>query len=516
MSDESASAPAPESASGQKESAALGVNAMIPRGLEMPRSNDAEEGVLSCFLQNPGELLSDAMTSLPTDAFYHVANRLIFEQMLAFHQQSHTPLDFITFSQHLIDRGVMDKAGGPAQMAHLLNFVPTAAHYGYYKGILRDKLWMRRVISETARVMHSCFSVDGNPHDVLAQAQTALFNLSMESSGAKQWHEVATVAAECAERMEQTMRHKGHIAPDAIATGFTELDRRTMGLKPGELFVIGARPAMGKTALAMNLATCCALANGHYDEFQQEPIHVLVITTEMSRHELVDRQLVALSKMNTGKLRTGMLSREDARNYSQAVMKMAAGLMSFIDTGSLSIQELLALLRSKVQDIRSKRGPKFKILVVVDYIQRLRSDSKRAAGNRNLEIAEITSGLKSAAKDFQLVVIALAQVGRSAERGTSPEACRPSLGDLRESGDIEADADMVGLLFRPGYYARRRAAEDNEDADSIEDNKAELIMAKYRRGSNEPIPLIWDGPHTEFRSMTHKLFSNNDEERERH
>lgn len=478
----------------------------------VPISAESEEAVLCCVMNNPIGLMERAL-EIPADFFFVPAHAMLFGAVCGMMKRG-VPVEMLSVTQHLIDSGMIEQVGGAARITEIFGTTMLSdASFEYHLGILKDKLWLRVVIERTTKLLNTAYCKQDEAAEVLNEAQAAFFELSTEGRGGKQWHELDVVVDECVTKTEQMISHRGHISPGAIATGFTELDRRTMGLRPGELVVIGARPAMGKTALAMNIGTCVALGNGQYVEFDQPPVHVCVITTEMSRFELVDRQLVALSGVNLGKISTGMFSRQDTKSYLEAAAKMREGLMSFIDTGSLSIQELLGLLRFKISKIRSVRGRAAKVVVIVDYVQRLCSETKRSQGNRNLEIAEITSGLKAIAKDMGAVVIALAQVSREAERRAD---CKPSLADLRESGDIEADADMVGLLWRKGYYEKIKASsrDDGAGADEILDNRAELIMAKYRRGSPEPIPLIWDGPRTQFSSLTDHLFSNNAERRE--
>lgn len=489
----------------------------------MPFSDDAEKGVLSCYLQDPVGLLGAAYGVVLPGWFYHPCNRMLYELLVRFRQEGR-PVDLVTLSSHLIDAGEMDKLGGPAVLPDLYSFVPTPAHYEYYVGILKGKWWERECLRVTGEIQKAVYELgnEGGVEKVVAGAIGDLLNLSQEGRKTK-WVPVKEIVEECKDRMESAVKNRGHVT-GGVATGFTDLDRRTMGLRPGELFIIGARPAMGKSSLAMNFAENIAMANGHYAEFNQAAMPVGVVSLEMSRVDLVDRVVVGRSGVNMAKMATGMFSRGEMKDYVKAANELGLAPMYFLDVAKLSIQELLASARRMVLETGLK-------VLVVDYLQRMCSDSKRAQQNRNIEVAEISSGLKSMAKELDLVVFALAQVGRGAE---DRPGCKPSLADLRESGDIEADADFVGLIYRPGYYARKKAkkAEGSgkgqsrrvgtqagghsreEEEDEILDDQAELIIAKARRGSVEPVPLHWDGPRTRFASRTNKLYSNDDGQRE--
>lgn len=496
----------------------------------MPFSRDAEDGVLSCYLQNPVGLLGEAHGKVEAGWFYHPATRFMFELLLEFNQAGR-PIDIVTLSAHLLDKGMMDKIGSPAQLGDWLAFVPTPAHYEYYLKILRDRWWERECLRVTQAIQKAVYETgqDGDVEKLVTMAIGDLLNLG--NLGRKsRWVHVKEVVKEVCERTAQALKNKGHVT-SGVATGFTDLDRRTMGLRPGELFILGARPAMGKTALAMNIAENIVLANGHYSEFNQVPLGVAIVSLEMSRLDLTDRTIVGRAGVSMGQLATGMFGKREMKAYMAAAEELEQSELWFLDVGKLSIQELLSSLRQMVLE----KGIK---VVVVDYLQRLCSDSKRAQQNRNVEVAEISTGLKQMAKELGLVVIALAQVGRGAEERPG---CKPSLADLRESGDIEADADWVGLLYRPGYYERKKAKKEGkgnkgqgkvkwsssagagasagdgvaeEAEDEIRDDQAELIIAKARRGSTEPVYLTWDGPRTRFSSQTSKLFSNNNERRE--
>lgn len=487
---------------------------------ELPSNEEAEKGLLSCVLHTPLELAPEVL-ALPEDLLYHHAPRVLLEVFQLFLREGR-PVEFIVLGEYLRSTphpagGTYEsQVGGPGFLGELLNFVPSPIHWSYYRGILRDKLYRRMVIQRCNLQIQAARSAnDEDARKVLLEGMALFSDLATDNpAGQKQWVHVQASVDQAMLRMEERIRSRGQVMKGAIATGFTDLDRRTQGFLPGELVIIGARPAMGKSALAANFAECMVLANGHYREFEKAvadgrmgPVPVGVVTLEMSHVDISERILIGRSGIDMGKVRTGMLSRLDRQNYFAACDALRKAPLHYLDTGRLSIQELMARCRHDVERLGLK-------VLIIDYLQRMCSDSKKAGQGRSIEIGEISAGLKSLAKDFGVVVIALAQVGRSAEERAG---CKPQLADLRESGDIEADADFVGLLYRPGYYERKKAkrkGEDEEDEDEIADDKAELIMAKCRRGAPEPVDLRWDGPRTRFTSTHDRLFSGDEGQRE--
>jgi len=471
-----------------------------------PYAEEAERGCLSCILQDPIGILPQALQSVPPPWFYNAAHRQLYEVLLDFYKGGR-PVDIVTVSSHLLDHQIMDKIGGPAVLP--LSFVPTSAHWPYYVEILKEKHGLRTILQTCANITSNVYT---RADDWRKSVTSGIADLSdlLHEGHARRWVNLAAFIDDAVTRTEQALSKKGHVT-NGLATGFTDLDRRMMGLRGGELIIIGARPAMGKSALAFNLAECIATASGHYPEFQQDPLCVAVVSREMPGIDIADRLIVGRSGVAMGKIATGHFSRKDTGDYMKAAAELQRAKMPILVSGRLSIQELFAELRHKVPELGIK-------CLIVDYLQRLSSDSKKAAQNRNVEMSEVSSGLKDIAIEFGIPVIALAQVGRSAE---DRPGCIPQLADLRESGDIEADADFVWLLHREGYYLRKKKKkagrghdDDDEDEDEIRDDNATLYIAKARRGAVEPVPLGWDGPRTRFSSTTSHLFSNNPDKRE--
>lgn len=463
----------------------------------MPFSNDAEKGTLSCFLHNPTDLLADARSSMVPEWYYHPANRLLYGVMQEF-AAALKPVEYIALSQHLQDTGNMDKIGGQGMLAELLDFVPTPAHYGYYKGIMREKYARRVVIGKCTDLIQKAYEYQQEEEmswqDLCVEAQGEFFALTQEHGQARRFEPAAKYMDGVEAFINEAIKNKGHVT-HGIATGFTDLDRTLMGLKGGQFVVIAARPGMGKSSLADNLAECIALAMGHYHEFTQKPIAVGQVTLEMSAEEKLIRMAMGGAGVSMGRVRDGFVSKDERKMINAMNDKLRAAPIFILDTGNLTIQELRGLARHAVS--QHKIG-----VLIVDYLQLLKSSTKLAAASRYVEIGEISRGLKALAKELNIPIIALAQLGRKPEER---KGGRPVASDLRESGDIEQDADVIGLIWRESEYNDCPA-----DQDEVSWNqKATLIIAKQRNGPVGDLVLKWEGPLVRFTSTTCHLNSNN-------
>jgi replicative DNA helicase len=496
----------------------------------MPWDSDAEKGVLSCFLHNPVELLADAKVHLPPPpvdfptmgAFYHPANGLLYQVMLEM-DQGGRPVEYIALTNYLGDRGLLDKIGGAGTLSELLNFVPTPAHYGYYKGILRDKMFLRVVMKTGERLYKLGLEFTENPQAAVHEAMASMLDLTAGGELAKKWVSAKEVMPQVCDDIMAAMRSKGRITR-GLATGFTDLDRMLMGLKDEQFMVIGARPAMGKSAFMANVAENIAMANGHYHEFDQQPCPVGILTMEMAAREILQRMTLGRAGANLLRARDGFFSHREMENIKMEGFKLAESPMYFLDTGRCSIQELEGLV------MRAKARFGLRILLV-DYLQLMKSESKKAQGSRYIEVGEVAQGLKELAKNCKIPVIALAQLGRTAEER---KGCVPQMADLRESGDIEQAADIIGLLYRAGYYAKKNEGkgqgerdkgkekspfdedDDEVDGDPMEDKEAKLLIVKHRGGPTGEVIMNWEGSLTRFTSTHNKLNSNNEDEQQKH
>ena len=443
----------------------------VPRSL--PSSEDGEKGVLCSLLLSPREVADICVLSLRPDAFYIPAHQTIYSLILEFGDKS-KPIDFISLKQALKDRDQLENIGGPEYLSALYSFVPTAANAGYYIEIVREKYILRRLIIACNRLSNQCYDSQEDLEPLLDEAEKEIFAITGEHVNTEIIATKDLVMA-AIEQIEKLYETRGSVT--GLPTGFVDLDRMTSGLHPAEMIVIAARPSMGKTALAMNIAEHVAMNVGKA---------VGVFSLEMSSQQLVQRLLCSRAKVDLQRVRNGFLSERDFPNLTAAAAKLAAAKMFIDDTPGLSIIEL----RAKARRMKSQYEIQ---LVVIDYLQLIRSTSRRAQDNRQLEISEISGGIKALAKELNLPIIVVAQLNRQPDI-RAKEGGRPRLSDLRESGSIEQDADVVGLLVRPEYY------ETDEDAKQEKAGEAELIIAKQRNGPTGDIPLTFLKEFTRFES----------------
>jgi replicative DNA helicase len=443
----------------------------VPRSL--PFSEDGERGVLCSLLLSPRDVADICILRLRSDAFYIPAHEIIYSLVIEFGEKS-KPIDFVALKQALKDRNQLEEIGGPEYLSDLYNFVPTAANAAYYIDIVREKYVLRRLISTCTRLSTQCYDQQGEIEPLLDEAEKEIFAITGEHVKTE-IVPTKDLVMEAIEQIEKLYENRGSVT--GLPTGFVELDRMTSGLHAAEMIVIAARPSMGKTAFAMNIAEHVAMDIGKA---------VAVFSLEMSSQQLVQRILCSRAKVDLQRVRNGFLSERDFPNLTAAASQVAAAKMFIDDTPGLTVTEL----RAKARRIKSQHDIQ---LIVIDYLQLLRSMSRRAQDNRQLEISEISSGIKALAKELSLPIIVIAQLNRQPDT-RAKEGGRPRLSDLRESGSIEQDADLVGLLVRPEYY------ETDDEAKQERAGEAELIIAKQRNGPTGDVPLTFLKQYTRFES----------------
>jgi replicative DNA helicase len=441
----------------------------VPRSL--PYSEDAEKGVLCCLVLSPREVGDLCILRLHPAAFHAPAHRIIYELVIEFSDKS-KPIDFISLKQALKDRGFLEEVGGPEFLNEVYTFVPTAANAGYYIDIVREKYLLRRLILACNSLATRCYEDQENVEPLLDDAERQIFEITGDHV---QIDVVPTkeLVMEAIEQIEKIYENRGSVT--GLSTGFTEFDRMTSGLHAAEMVVIAARPSMGKTALAMNIAEHVAIDTG-------KP--VAVFSLEMSSQQLVQRLLCSRAKVDLQRVRNGFLSERDFPNLTTAASRLATAKLFIDDTPGLTITEL----RAKARRLYSAHQIQ---LLVIDYLQLLRSTSRRAQDNRQIEISEISAGIKALAKELKIPIIVVAQLNRQPDT-RAKEGGRPRLSDLRESGSIEQDADLVGLLVRSEYY------ETDDEAKLEKAGEADLIIAKQRNGPTGDIPLTFLKQFTRF------------------
>lgn len=434
----------------------------------LPFSDDAEKGVLSCFLQNPVDLLNDAQVSIAREAFYHPANRLVYDVLLEFNN-GNKPIDLVSLSTHFLDKGLMQNLGGPAFLAELYSFVPTTAHYPYYKSILHDKHLLRRIISACTESIQNAHEYQEDVPGLLDRVEQRVLAVREDTQSRDAIKTLEQHIDEAMQSLEEIIRSPGLLR--GVSTGYPKLDALSSGLQGGEMFIIAARPSMGKTSFAMNMVEYAAVE-------LQKP--VAFFSLEMSASVLVQRLIAARAAVNMSKLKSGMLNREQMRAVTTACGQLQKANLFIDETPGLDIMEF----RAKARRLKKQHNIE---LIAIDYLQLMTSGSKRAKDNRQIEIAEISAGLKGVAKELNIPIIVLAQLNRQVEQRKGQ---RPMLSDLRESGSIEQDADMVGLLTRADYAGSKQET-DAKSPEEEEAGKGEalLILAKNRNGPTDEVPL---------------------------
>jgi len=436
----------------------------------LPQSQDAELGVLGSVLLSPREVMGDCIEKKVTPEHFHMPAHATVFTVLRELYDAQKPIDFILLTQVLRDRELLDKVGGPAFVTSLFTFVPTAANAAYYIEILKEKHTLRQVILTCNEFSARSYEEQENVDEFIDAVEKKIFEIAQGRFGDRGF-QIKNSVMDALENIEKLYERKGEVS--GIATGFEDLDKMTDGLHPGEMIVIAARPSMGKTAFAMNIAEHVALNLKHA---------VAVFSLEMSSQQLVQRILCSRARVNLQKVRDGFMADRDFHNLTSAAAILAESKIYIDDAGGMSILEL----RAKARRLKAQHDIR---LIVIDYIQLLRSSSKRAQDNRQIEISEISNGIKALAKELSIPIIVIAQLNRNPEARTGG---KPRLADLRESGSIEQDADLVALLLRYEYYAET----DEDKANTA--GEAELIIAKQRNGPVGEVPLTFIKEFTRF------------------
>ena len=441
-----------------------------------PNSVEAEQGVLGSMLISPRDTIAECVEKINEEYFYVPAHQTIYTVLVELWNAGQA-IDLITFTQVLRDRNLLESLGGAAFVTGLFTFVPTAANVQYYIDIVRDKYILREIIAAATESVRRAYEEQDEVNNLLDEVEQRIFAVG-EDRFKGQMLSMKDQVMEAIESIEKLYERKGGIT--GISTGFVEFDRMTSGMHGAEMIVIAARPSMGKTALVMNIAEHVAV---------QEKLSVGVFSLEMSSQQLVQRLLCSRARVNLQKVRDGFLAERDFPSLTAAASKLAEAKIFIDDSAGLSILEL----RAKARRLKAQQDVQ---LIIVDYLQLLRSTSRRAQDNRQLEISEISAGIKGLAKELKIPIIVVAQLNRQPEARSGG---KPRLSDLRESGSIEQDADLVGLLVRPEIY------EEDEEARAEKAGEAELIIAKQRNGPVGEIPLTFLKEFTRFETRARNV-----------
>jgi len=438
-----------------------------------PHSVEAEQSVLGGLLLEASALdkIADLMTD---DDFYRHEHRLIYRQIVRLSEQA-KPVDVITVAEALEIAGELDKVGGLPYLGSLAHNVPSAANIRRYGEIVRERSIMRKLVEVGTDISSSAYNPTGrDAAQLLDEAESKVFEIAEAGSRGKQgFITMPPLLTQVVERIETLYGRDNSSDVTGIATGFTDLDRMTSGLQPGDLVIVAGRPSMGKTAFSINIAENVAL---------DSKLPVAIFSMEMGATQLAMRMLGSVGKLNQHDLRTGRLQDDDWGHLTHALGKLNDAPIHIDESAALTALEV----RARARRLHRQNGGLG--LIVVDYIQLMSSNAGKASENRATEISEISRSLKSLAKELHVPVVALSQLNRSLEQRPNK---RPVMSDLRESGAIEQDADLILFIYRDEVY----------NSDSADKGKAEIIIGKQRNGPIGKVELAFRGEYTRFDNL---------------
>ena len=427
---------------------------------QMPQSLDAEKAVLgAAFLSKTA--LQKICDELSAESFYSDANAKIFSVLQELND-SDSPIDITIVTNKLNDKKILSQVGNVEYLSEIIDSVPSASNVDYYINIVKEKMVGRKIIETAEEIANDAYSSEDSIYDVLDSAEMKMLRIG-NMRKTSEFKRIQDVAYKEQENLEKLAEQGSEIT--GLATGFFDVDKLTAGLQPNQFIIIAARPAMGKTAFALNIATNASMNNDKA---------VAVFNLEMSAEQLANRILQSLGGINGSKMRTGRLEHNDWKKLNEAISRLSNANLYLDDTPGITIGEI----RSKCR--RLANSDKGLSLVVIDYLQLITGPLK-TAGNRQQEVSEISRSLKTMALELGVPVIALAQLSRAVE---SREDKRPIMSDLRESGSIEQDADIVSFLYRDDYYNKEARRDDNASI-------TEFIIGKNRSGPTTTIELLF-------------------------
>ncbi len=428
-----------------------------------PHDIEAEQAVIGSMLTDKDAVVS-AIEVLKEDDFYREDNKAIYSAILNLYNRAE-PIDIITVKAELETMGKFEQVGGLEYLAELPEKVPTTANSMKYIKIVEEKSTLRNLIKTANEIIELGYDPTEDVDDIMEGAEKKIFNI-MQNKNQKGYAAMKDILVDSFTQLEELYNRKQHIT--GVPSGFTDLDYRTAGFHGSDLILIAARPAMGKSAFALNIATNAAV---------KAKVPVAIFSLEMSKEQMVNRILCSEAMVDSNKVRTGKLEEDDWTKLAEAIGPLSEAEIYIDDTPGISVMEI----RAKCRKLKLEKNIG---MVVIDYLQLVQGSNKRN-GSREQEISEISRSLKILAKELNVPVIALSQLSRAVEQ--RPDH-RPMLSDLRESGAIEQDADIVMFLYRDDYY--------NEDSDKK--GIAEVIIAKHRGGSTGTVDLVWLGSYTKF------------------
>ncbi len=437
----------------------------------LPNDLDSERSVLGAILIN-SQCINQVYEKIKnSDYFYRTNNQEIYNAMCDLLKED-KPIDMVTLASELLKRGTLETVGGVAYLTELTGLVPSTENVGAYADTVVEKYKLRQLIAKLSDSVSECYEESDEAKNIIESAERSLFDIAMNNEVSRLVH-VSESVNEVYENIREIYMNHGRTT--GVPTGFYEIDNMTGGLQPANLIIIAGRPSMGKTSLAMNMAAHASMV---------EKKAVAFFSLEMSRLDLLMRLIGTAAGVDGNKIRNGDLTEDDWERIADAAELMNSSKLYIDDTSGIGVAEM----RSKCRRIKDLA------MVVIDYISLMGTDSKSKDANRQQEVAELSRQLKGLARTLNVPVIVLSQLNRGVTSGRKDHT--PMLSDLRESGAIEQDADLVMLVHRPGYY---------QDADEdVDPNLAQIIIAKQRNGSTGTVELTWKPELTQFLSRSYR------------
>ena len=444
-------------------------NSQVESNRDIPFNMEAEQAVLGSALSDPSSVADSAEILVPND-FYYNANKLVFSSIMDLFNENKA-IDFVTVAEQLKRSDKLDAVGGIDYLKRLSASVPTTQHVQFYSNIIKEKSILRALIKGADSISDMAYDGSDTLARVLERSQQVITDIS-SSNGSNNLVHISDILQTSYESMAKNAENTNGIT--GLSTGFEELNKRTGGFHGGELIIIAGRPGMGKSTFAVNIAEYVSITMGKT---------VAIFNLEMPKEQIVNRILCSQALVNNGKIRTGSMEMDDWEKICDVADTIAKAPMYIDDTASITVSQIRAKCRQLKQTKKLE-------MVIIDYLQLMQSSGR--SDNRQQEISEISRSLKVLAKELDIPVIALSQLKRESE---SQKGKRPILSDLRESGAIEQDADMVMFLFRNYYYSK----------DPEEKDLAECIIAKNRNGETDTFNLGFKGEYTKFQNIEYKV-----------
>lgn len=443
-----------------------------------PQDIEAEQAVLGAIFLD-AEALVEAMAVIEPQDFYRRAHQIVFRSMIALNDRNEN-IDIITLKSQIESENTLEDVGGISYLTELSQVTPTASGVAHYAKIVKDKSTLRELIQAATKIVKEGYSQEGSVEEIVEAAEKRILNVS-EKRNSTGFQAISDVLNSTMEHIDRLSQQNEEIT--GLPTGYPELDKMTAGLQPEELIILAARPAVGKTAFALNIAQNIGTRTDR---------SVAIFSLEMGAESLVNRMLCAEGTIEAGHLRTGQLTEQEWHNLIMAMGSLSNTSIFIDDTPGIKVSEIRARCRRLAQE-KGNLG-----LILIDYLQLIEGSGRES---RQQEVSEISRQLKKLAKELKVPVIALSQLSRSVEQRQDK---RPVLSDIRESGSIEQDADIVAFLYREDYYQRQGAEEDKNEEEQAVNDVIEVIIEKNRSGARGTVELLFKKEYNKFASISRR------------